>query len=92
MCVLIQVYNRFKRHNRLINHNTDIVVQTVIRIKGVKLWSRQLTHNCYHQILPCGACSGLLDCQLFLIYIKPWDASPLVLRNPHPLLCIYHYL
>ena len=47
-----------------------------------KWWSHLLICNCYHQTLLCGACFGLLDCQIILIYTEPWDASPLVPHNP----------
>ena len=49
-------------------------------------------HNRYRYRPLHGASSELLDYQLFLIYIEPWDAFPLVPHNPHPLLHIYHYL
>ena len=48
-------------------------------------------HNCYRYSPLHGACSELLDCQLFLIYIEPWVVFPLVPHNLHPLLHIYHY-
>ena len=57
----------------------------------VKQWSCLWICNCYHQTLLCGACFGLLDCQITLVYIEPCDVSPLVLHNLHPLLHIYHY-
>ena len=75
------------------NHNVYIVgnMQIVIRIEGVKLWFHLLIHSCYRQSLLCGACFGLLDCHISLVYTELWDVSPLVLHNLHPLLHIYHY-
>ena len=49
------------------------------------------THNCYHYSPLHGACSELLDYQLILICIEPWDASPLVLCTLHHLQCRCHY-
>ena len=47
-------------------------------------------HNCYRYSPLHGACSELLDCQLFLIYIEPWEASPLVLCTLCHLQCRCH--
>ena len=57
----------------------------------VKQWSCLWIHNCYRQTLLRGAYFGLLDCQIILVNTEPWDVSPLVLHNLHPLLHICHY-
>ena len=56
-------------------------------IQQFHLW----THNCYHYSPLHGACSELQGCQLFLIYIEPWDAFPLVLHTLHHLQHRCHY-
>ena len=63
----------------------------IYRVGEVKQWSYLLICNCYCQTHLCGACLGLLDYQIILVYIELWDVSPLVLCNLHPLLHIYHY-
>ena len=63
----------------------------IYRVGEVIQWSHLLIHNCYHQTHLCGACFGLLDCQIILVHIEPWDVSPLVLHISHHLLHIYHY-
>ena len=66
-------------------------MQNVIGIEGVKLLFHLLIHSCYCQSLLHGACFVPLDCHITLVYIEPWDVSPLVLCNLHLLPHIYHY-
>ena len=82
MCVLIQSYNKLTIATFI------VIVELVISLNGSFIYG-------FIIVIAIGLFMGhVLSCwivQLFLIYIEPWVAFPLVPHNPHPLLHIYHY-